>query len=76
MTEALFTLNELAAVAELIGQFMAPTPQLCWPLLCDTARSSGTCPQPQTGLLSLVSGARKTTPGTGHAMDRRSSPTS
>jgi hypothetical protein len=46
------------------------------PDIAESARSSGTCPQPQTGLLSLVSGARKTTPETGHAMDRRSSPTS
>jgi protein-L-isoaspartate(D-aspartate) O-methyltransferase len=41
-----------------------------------TAQCSRTCPQPQTGLLSLVSGARETTPGTGRTADRHSSPTS
>jgi hypothetical protein len=42
----------------------------------DEAQCSRTCPQPHTGLLSLVSGARETTPGTGRAADRHSSPTS
>jgi threonine dehydratase len=35
MTTGLFGLDELAQAARIIEASMAPTPQLCWPLLCE-----------------------------------------
>jgi transposase-like protein len=40
------------------------------------AQCSRTCPQPQTGLLALVSSVRETSPGTGRAANRHLSPAS
>src|SRR4051794_27853820 len=31
-----FTLDQLAVAAELVGQFVPPTPQYAWPLLAET----------------------------------------
>ncbi len=36
MSGPLFDLDELAAAGQTITRAMAPTPQLCWPLLCET----------------------------------------
>lgn len=35
VTNSLFDLQELAAASRTVAQAMAPTPQLCWPLLCE-----------------------------------------
>jgi len=35
VTGPLFGLDELAAAGRTVARVMAPTPQLCWPLLCD-----------------------------------------
>lgn len=35
MSEPLFDLGELACARQTVARTMAPTPQLCWPLLCE-----------------------------------------
>lgn len=35
MSEPLFDLGELASARQTVARTMAPTPQLCWPLLCE-----------------------------------------
>jgi hypothetical protein len=35
VTDSLFDLHELAAASRTVARVMAPTPQLCWPLLCE-----------------------------------------
>lgn len=39
MTDSLFDLPELTEAARTVARAMAPTPQLCWPLLCEAVNA-------------------------------------